>query len=982
MLLIDIDYREIVDEDNRKRPELRLFGATQEGNTIAVYVRGFEPYLYAEPPAEMSAEEIGAFASVIERRIENPIRVEQVQRYPIFYYQTVETKQFLKITCSIPSDVAKVRKLVYELNMHPYECDIAFPLRYMIDKGIVGCGWVSIPDCPQRKRVEGLKRTRQQIEYVIDDPNVVVPLTEKSDLPPLRILSFDIECCGRPGIFPEAEHDPVIQIASSVTRMGEKKPFVRNVFVLDTCDGLPGGVAIHAFKSEESLLAAWAEFVRVVDPDIVTGYNVQNFDWVYLLDRAKVLRVPGFNRLSRVTGEDVYHRTERFTSKAYGTRDSEWTRMTGRVVLDVLQVVQRDYKLRSYTLNAVSQHFLGDQKEDVHHSMISVLHKGTSADRARLASYCWKDALLPQQLMDKLLVMFNYIEMARVTGVPLDYLLARGQQIKVISQLYREAAKDGILIPHTIVKANNDDVKYAGATVIEPVRGYYTDPITTLDFASLYPSIMMAHNLCYTTLIRPGTFLELPESEVTVTPTGHRFVKAKKKPGLLPRILDNLLSARKKAKADMKAAYAAGDIFRAGVFNGRQLALKISANSVYGFTGAVVGKLPCLEISASVTSFGREMIDATKAFVESHYTKANGYDHDAEVIYGDTDSVMIRFFEDLPRSMELGKEAATLTTKECFISPIKLEFEKSYLPYLLINKKRYAGMLYTNPDKPDKLDMKGVEGVRRDNCLHFKFTYNGVLNKLLRDRDPEGAVEMVKRAIAALYRGEVDMSQLILSKNFSKPASEYAAVQGHIVLVEKMRKRDPATAPQMGSRVQFVMVMAHKNARGYDKTENPLYALMNGLPIDADWYVDRFRKPFTAILEPILGNVKGVFSGEHTRRRVHPRLQADSKNPMMRYVTRRVVCVGCRVQIAPHRGKAALCESCEPRASELYQEQMRKTAALEARFARVWTNCQSCQGSFHQEVICSNNDCTMFYNRAKIKKDLGEATELLERFDI
>eukprot|EP00461_Guttulinopsis_vulgaris_P003404 UN03405 len=165
-------------------------------------------------------------------------------------------------------------------------------------------------------------------------------------------------------------------------------------------------------------------------------------------------------------------------------------------------------------------------------------------------------------------------------------------------------------------------------------------------------------------------------------------MKQKHRVGLLPEILSELLAARKQAKRDMEAAT---DNFTKQVLNGRQLALKISANSVYGFTGAQVGQLPCLAISSSVTAFGRQMIFHTKNVVEKHYTKANGYEHDAVVIYGDTDSVMVKFgTTKLEESMRLGLEAAGLVSKE-FINPIKLEFEKVYFPYLLMAKKRYAG---------------------------------------------------------------------------------------------------------------------------------------------------------------------------------------------------------------------------------------------------------------------------------------------------
>jgi DNA polymerase delta subunit 1 len=176
------------------------------------------------------------------------------------------------------------------------------------------------------------------------------------------------------------------------------------------------------------------------------------------------------------------------------------------------------------------------------------------------------------------------------------------------------------------------------------------------------------------------------------------------------------------------------DEFRKKVLDGRQSALKISANSVYGFTGAQVGKLPCLEISQSVTSFGREMIEKTKALVESEFTIAKGFEHDAKVIYGDTDSVMIKFgVKTLEEAMKLGRLAAT-TVSSSFPPPIKLEFEKCYYPYLLINKKRYAGLYFTRPDKHDKMDCKGIETVRRDNCELVSNLISTCLEKLLIER--------------------------------------------------------------------------------------------------------------------------------------------------------------------------------------------------------------------------------------------------------
>jgi DNA polymerase delta subunit 1 len=400
--------------------------------------------------------------------------------------------------------------------------------------------------------------------------------------------------------------------------------------------------------------------------------------------------VDGFARFTRVLANYARIKNTTFSSKAQGTRESKEITIEGRVPFDLLQVIQRDYKLSSYSLNAVAAEFLGDQKEDVHHSMISVLQEGNEDSRRRLAVYCLKDAWLPQQLLDKLMFMYNYIEMARVTGVPIGFLLGRGQMIKVQSQLLRKGQRQNLVMPTRQRQNGGGQLggnEYEGATVLDAVSGYYDIPIATLDFASLYPSIMQAHNLCYTTLVPKEQVSQFKEEDISQTPTGDVFVKSHIRKGVLPEILEELLSARKRAKADLKKAT---DPLQRAVLDGRQLALKVSANSVYGFTGATVGQMPCLEISGSVTAYGRQMIDHTKAMVEKQYSIANGYAYDAQVIYGDTDSVFVKFGPpDVNTAMQVGEEAAALVS-ETFLKPIKLEFEKVYSPLLLITKKRYV----------------------------------------------------------------------------------------------------------------------------------------------------------------------------------------------------------------------------------------------------------------------------------------------------
>uniref|UniRef100_A0A672G6Q5 DNA polymerase delta catalytic subunit n=1 Tax=Salarias fasciatus TaxID=181472 RepID=A0A672G6Q5_SALFA len=611
-----------------KVPIIRMFGVTDSGNSVCCHIHGFAPYFYVPAPSGFTSADLSEFKrelnSVVLKdmrsnkdNISTTVLAVDITRKESMYmygYHGRKIMDFLRITMAMPRLVAPAKRLLemgFKFGHHPshsyqsFEANIDFEIRFMVDSDVVGCCWIELPKGKYRLREEkSVSLCQYEVDVAWTDLISHPPEGDWQRIAPLRVLSFDIECAGRKGIFPEADKDPVIQIASMVQRQGETEPFIRTVFTLQSCASIVGS-QILCFTQEKQLLQSWAEFLRTVDPDIITGYNIQNFDFPYLLNRAAALKVNYFPYLGRVRNSKSVLRDSSFQSKQMGRRENKTINMEGRVQFDLLQVLLRDYKLRSYTLNAVSFHFLQEQKEDVQHSIITDLQNGNEQTRRRLAVYCLKDAYLPLRLLQKLMCVINYMEMARVTGVPLTYLLSRGQQIKVVSQLLRQAMKQDLVMP--VVKSQGGE-DYTGATVIEPEKGYYSLPIATLDFSSLYPSIMMAHNLCYTTLLQRGAAekMGLSPEEFIKTPTGDQFVKSSVRKGLLPEILENLLSARKRAKAELKKET---DPFKKQVLDGRQLALKISANSVYGFTGAQVGKLPCLEISQVGTSPWREMFD-------------------------------------------------------------------------------------------------------------------------------------------------------------------------------------------------------------------------------------------------------------------------------------------------------------------------------------------------------------------------------------
>jgi DNA polymerase delta subunit 1 len=985
-------------------PVIRLFGVSRRGNSVMADLYGFVPYFYIPAPPEFVESEHGqqmlvALNAQMRQKLGNVdenrwdvkhdamvVRLSVVERQSLMGFSGEAKQRFVKIELASPRYVPKLRKLLErglfeflgrQRSFLCYEAAMPYTLRFMIDRGLVGGAWCQLLASKYVLRARGSKKSSCQYEAAAAAADAIAhdATGPYASIAPLRVLSFDIECAGRKGHFPDPKHDPVIQIASVVRVVGcVGPPRVQNVFTWRPSGQLPLA-RIYNCSSEAQMLVEWKRFVQRADPDIFTGYNIANFDWYYLIERARKLRADEFALLGRENDSRVRIAKSTFSSAAYGTRESRSASISGRIQFDMLQVIMRQAKLRSYTLNNVAAHYLGQQKEDVHHSIITTLWDGSDDDRHRLASYCLKDALLPLRLLEKLMCLINYVEMARVTGVPFDYLLSRGQTIRVLSKLYRCAREEGLLVPsYSRTGGADGSIQYEGATVVQPAKGYYSMPISTLDFSSLYPSIMMAHNLCYTTLVKPDEARRLPAEDYVVTPSGDHFVKAHRRRGLLPRILDDLLAARRQAKRDLARET---DPFKKAVLDGRQLALKVTANSVYGFTGAArQGQLPCLAISASVTAYGRKMIDDTKRLVEERYTVENGFAHDAKVIYGDTDSVMIKFgSDDLAECMRLGLEAAEYVTGH-FVKPINLEFEKAYHPYLLISKKRYAGLLFTKPERHDYIDAKGIESVRRDNCRMAKQLIERILHLLLIERDVDGAVKHTQNVIARILQNKMDLSMLIISKNLSK--EEYKAKQPHVELAKRMRLRDAATAPSIGDRVPYVIIKGPKNAPTSDRAEDPLYVLEHRLAIDTQYYVDnQLRNPLHRIFKALLPNTNVLFAGEHTRAIT---VTASRSIGIGAFTVRTETCLGCRVVL--HGTQKTLCDHCRQNAAAIYQRELRTVRDNEQRFHALWTQCQECQGSLHQPVLCTNKDCDIFYMRKKIAFDLESATEKLQRFNL
>jgi DNA polymerase delta subunit 1 len=238
----------------------------------------------------------------------------------------------------------------------------------------------------------------------------------------------------------------------------------------------------------------------------------------------------------------------------------------------------------------------------------------------------------------------------------------------------------------------------------------------------------------------------------------------------------------------------------------------------------------------------------------------------------------------------------------------------------------------------------------------------------------------VKDTISDLLQNKIDMSKLVITKALSKES--YTATQAHVELANRMRKRDAGSAPTLGDRVAYVIIKGAAGAKNFERSEDPIFVLENNIPIDTKYYLDnQLAKPLGRIFEPILGETKAnsLLAGAHTRT---ISVAAPSVGGLMKFAKKTFTCMGCKKPlVGKEESGGAVCSNCAPRIGELYQKTLSKVSDLEVRFGRLWTQCQRCQGSVHNEVICSSRDCPIFYMRVKVVKDVEDAGKELERFD-
>ena len=867
---------------------ISIFGKTEDGKSVCV-TTAFTPYFFIKLPSGVDSQKVQRIYDILGNQCKDSLVAYSLMKSKdVWGFQNNEEFAYMKINFK---DL-QARRLVdsflrrpldrspelYEIfgvrNVKVYESNLDPVLRLMHRTGIQSTGWLDSGERCVRSHIANV-----DIDLFCNDWTTLKPVA-RDDIAPFVVASVDIECNSSTGKFPDANilGDACFQIAISLCKFGSDEPYDKTCLCYKQTDSNLEGCDIRSYATEKEMLEAFQKYLHSKDIDIITGWNIFGFDMEYIYKRAQINKCNyDFYNLGKLKDIDSQLVIKKLSSSALGDNFLKLLPMSGRFIFDLFHEVKKGYKLDSYKLDSVSKLYLGDQKIDMAPKEMFARYREEDPVKLReVAEYCIKDTLLPHRLMKKLCILLNLVEMAKATWVPVPFLVERGQQIKVFSQLTKKARELGFMVP-TIRYGSLPEEPYEGATVLEAQKGAYYTPITALDFEALYPSIMMAHNLCYSSYVMDERkYGNIPGIEYETFNIGDRTYKfAQDVPSLLPAILSELKQFRKQAKRDMAAATG----FMKEVYNGKQLAYKISMNSVYGFTGAGKGILPCVPIASTTTSKGRSMIEETKNYVEKNFPGSY-------VRYGDTDSVMIEFDigdrtgeEAIAYSWEVGERAA----EECsalFKKPNNLELEKVYCPYFLYSKKRYAAKLWTKGKDDnmhmDYIDVKGLQLVRRDNTPHVREVSKELLDVILTSSDPGPPKELAKERAIELLSGDVPNQKLILSqglsdsykvggKSVSVTSSESVNInQSHVQVVTKMRQRKPGSEPQSGDRVPYLLTKTgDPKAKAFEKSEDPNYVEEHNIPVDYHYYfLNKFLNPVCDLLDPLYENVKEEIFGE------------------------------------------------------------------------------------------------------------------------
>ncbi len=769
--LLDITYAV-----SQKGLEIRMYGIDRDGNRVLVIDRGFRPYFYAliRPDADPAA----AFEK-IRKKLEGKgaIGFELCKR-KLFGKE----RNVVKITAKIPEKVRELRELVKQIpEVEDYvEADIRFYMRYLIDLDLRPSAWIYVDSVEELSKSEYPEQKVDKIYLIKSRPRV---LHERTTVPNLRILAFDIEVYNPRGT-PHPDKDPVIIISTCVD--GEKV----HQFIVDDS------------KNDRKIIREFVQFVNEYDPDVIVGYNSNNFDWPYLKERAEKLGIK--LTLTRAGAEP--------SQSVYG----HWS-VIGRANVDLYNIIEEMTDIKLKSLDYVADYFGVLPREQ------RVLIPGhriyeywdDKSKRDLLIRYAKEDVISTYRLALKLLPFL--IQLSYISGLPLDQVAAASVGARVEWMIMYRAHKLGELAPNRVERPYET---YRGAIVLEPKPGLHEN-VAVLDFTSMYPNIMIRYNVSPDTYIDPSEWDKYPEY-YEAPEVKHRF--RKEPPGLYKTILQELITRRKEVREQMKKLNPDDPEYL--LLDERQKVLKIMANAMYGYCGWVGARWYKREVAEAVTAWARDLMKKVLNFA-----KQVGL----QVIYGDTDSLFVKY------DPEKVQKLIEFVEKEL---KFEIKIDKIFKKVLFTEaKKRYVGLT-----EDGRIEIVGFEAARGDWAEIARETQEKVAEIVLKEGDIDHAIKYVHEVIERLKNYKFEIDEVIIWKTLDKNLNEYKTITPHVYAAKKLI--EAGYKVRKGDTIGYVIV---KGGGKLAYKAKPYILVKDIREIDVDYYIEHQVVPAALRILQVFG---------------------------------------------------------------------------------------------------------------------------------
>lgn len=715
------------------------------------------------------------------------VRMERLTRLNIDKFGNKKTWPLLKCTCQ---EFDQMRRIAYTINKHgifrghgleplmlsAYYHDLEGWKQFILRNNLPVSDWIEVTEWTSKKD-----------RVIVKSPKCLTRLATQRMAPRFRVLSFDIEVYpSQVNVFPrpEIERNDIFLICAIIDGQNiaicSRKLLVKELKDMVTVDKL------LLVESESQLIDAFVEVIKLYKPHVIIGYNVMGFDWDYLIKRANTFAAT--KSLQSLSRSSKQPEEVSIKWKSAQTTDMviSYLAVDGIVMMDLFSIVRREYRLSSYNLEFVSQHFLKRGKNDIDHVIMHDILTNNRVDRIHeLVAYCIQDCQLVVDLLAQLKIVEKAFVLANKFNVLVQDLYTRGQTMRVVGYIMGCCANWNILPDGKKHIQTGPEESYQGATVLDPVIGYHKN-VVSFDFNSLYPSMIAAHNLCPSTLVSQESDLnptfynslvwdehircehdakwlaidakkqELQLMKMNIKHEPHlkeqvvvleqelvelkkykpnqtfcgtrraRWLKDQYYTGVYPRIVRELIASRKEVKKQLARAKVAEPMDQNLVdyLDLLQNTIKCVANSLYGFTGSNVSPFPCREVAMCTTSLGRQCIAKAANIITDQFG--------GRVVYGDTDSNYVVFKDMTPLELYAKCPHIAEHISSQFPDGVNIEFEDTvYGDWLILAKKCYIWRVVNKNGEIDpKIKAKGNVLVRRDNCQYVRDLYRKVVEQI------------------------------------------------------------------------------------------------------------------------------------------------------------------------------------------------------------------------------------------------------------